>query len=345
MTHVNDILLKTKDKEPLNKADLIRLLGFPPASPESWQTMGEANRMSREISGNKAEVHAQFALNLAPCGCNCLFCSFAGINGVFDRETQITPETAMAQAKQFEAEGANAVFVMTTAHYPFAQFIEMSREIRRSLRPETVMVANVGDQPPDHAQKIKDAGYCGVYHALRLREGTDTGISPQKRKESLMHFQDAGLKIGTCVEPVGPEHSDEEIAEMILFTASLNPSYSGAARRISIPGSTIAKRGMISEIRMAQIVAVTRLGMPEAVMGNCTHEPCTLGGAAGANLFWGEAGANPRDIHEKTEEGRGDTVQKCKILFAECGWDVWEGPSRYYGGEHCEIPAANFHGK
>jgi biotin synthase len=85
---------------------------------------------------------------------------------------------------------------------------------------------------------------------------------------------------------------------------------------------------------MAQIVAITRLGMPRTVPGNCTHEPCTLGGLAGANLFWAEVGANPRDTKEKTEEGRGETVETCRALFHECGWDIYEGPSRYYKPEH-----------
>jgi biotin synthase len=154
----------------------------------------------------------------------------------------------------------------------------------------------------------------------------------EKRKKSIRNFMEAGLEVGTCVEPVGPEHTSEELAEMIEFTASINPSYSGAARRIPIPGTAIAKRGVINEMRMAQIVAVTRLGMPRSVMGNCTHEPCTLGAIAGANLFWAEVGANPRDIEEKTEEGRGETVRSCQSMFQESNWDVWSGPSRYYNG-------------
>ena len=136
--------------------------------------------------------------------------------------------------------------------------------------------------------------------------------------------------VGTCVEPVGPEHINEELADMIEFTASFNPAYSGAARRIPIPGTRMAERGAISEMRMAQIVAVTRLGMPRTVMGNCTHEPCTLGAIAGANLFWAEVGANPRDIQEKTEEGRGESVASCGTIFRESAWDVWSGASRYY---------------
>ena len=81
---------------------------------------------------------------------------------------------------------------------------------------------------------------------------------------------------------------------------------------------------------MAQIVAVTRLGMPRSVTGNCTHEPCTLGAIAGANLFWAEAGANPRDVHKKTEDGRGETIERCRSIFKESLWGAWSGPSRYY---------------
>ena len=109
---------------------------------------------------------------------------------------------------------------------------------------------------------------------------------------------------------------------MIEFTASFNPSYRGAARRIPIPETAIAKSGVINEMRMAQIVAVTMLRMPRSVMGNCTHEPCTMGAIGGANLFWAEVGANPRDIEEKTEEARGESVSSCKSIFQESNWDM-----------------------
>jgi biotin synthase len=326
-----DLIKKSQDGEPLSRKELIRLLSLSPDSPESYLVMAEANRISKELTGNKAEVHAQLALNLSPCLSNCLFCAFAQTNSVFKDETRLTAEEAVAYARQFEKDGASALFVMTTAEYSFGLFLELSREIRDNLAPETVLIANVGDQSLENAQKMAAAGYSGVYHALRLREGIDSGLSPKKRKESIYHFLEAGLRVGTCVEPIGPEHTDEELSDMILFTASFNPSCSGAARRIPIPGTEMAKRGSISELRMAQIVAITRLGMPRTVLGNCTHEPCTLGGIAGANLFWAEAGANPRDTKERTEEGRGETVEACRKIFHECGWDIYQGPSRYYG--------------
>ena len=94
------------------------------------------------------------------------------------------------------------------------------------------MVANVGDQSYKDAIRLKEAGFSGVHHAVRLREGTDTSLSVEKRIQGIRNFEEAGLKVGTCIEPVGPDHSNEELAETIKFTASFNPAFSGASRRI-----------------------------------------------------------------------------------------------------------------
>ena len=327
---IDHLLSKTENNEPLTREELIHLLSFPPDSPESFRIMGRAGMISREVVSCRAEIHGQLALDLAPCVCGCKFCSFARENRIFSQETRISPEDAVGYAMQFARQGVNALYVMTTAQYPFGRFIEISQEIRNKLDPGVIMVANVPDQSLERARRIKDAGYSGVYHALRMREGQDTLIPPEKRKQSIRNFQEAGLKVGTCVEPVGPEHSNEEIARAILFAASINPAFSGAARRIEIPGTEIAKRGMISELRMAQIVAVTRLGTPRSVKGFCTHEPCTLGAVAGANLFWAETGSNPRDVQEKTEKGRGLSPAECRTIYSESEWKILNGPSVYF---------------
>jgi len=332
---IDDFIAKSFNQQLFSLDDIAFLLSHPPNSPQAFKVMAAAGKKSRDLVSSKAEVHGQLALDLAPCACDCKFCSFAKVNHVFTRETRISTEDAVNYARQHEEKGANAVYVMTTAQYPFGRFIEISQEIRKILDPQTVMVANVGDQTLDRARRIKDAGYTGVYHALRMREGTDTLIPPEKRKESIRNFQEAGLKVGTCVEPVGPEHTNEEIAQAIHFASSINPVFSGAARRIEIPGTEIAQRGMISELRMAQIVAVTILGTPRSVKGFCTHEPCTLGALAGANLLWAEAGSNPRDTKEKTEQGRGMGVEACRKIFQESEWKILEGPSFYYTDRRC----------
>lgn len=327
---VGEFIKKSRWGESFSREELVAMLSYAPASPEAYALLAEARRLSEEVTGGKAEIHGQFALDLAPCSRNCLWCSFAEHNKVFRESWQISAEDAVSLAARFEREGANAVLTMTTADYPLSKMLEMAREIRRHIRPETPLIANTGDKTLAQAEKMKDAGFDGVYHALRLDEGRRNRIHPEKRLETIRNFQEAGLWVGTCVEPIGPEHSNEELAHLILFTAGIHPAFSGAARRIPVPHTELAKYGMISELRMAQIVAVTRLAMPRGTRGNCTHEPCTLGALAGATLFWAEVGANPRDDQEKTEDNRGKDVGMCRELFTEAGWEILEGPSQHF---------------
>jgi biotin synthase len=163
-----------------------------------------------------------------------------------------------------------------------------------------------------------------------MGEGKDTKIEPHTRLNTVKAAQEAGLLIGTCVEPVGPEHTIDEITEKILIGRYLQPCYSGAMRRITIPNSSLEQYGMISEYRMAFLVAVVRLAMGRNVIGNCTHEPNILGATSGANLFWAEAGSNPRDIKDDTAKGRGLDVLTCRNMFKEADFDLLTGPSLIY---------------
>ncbi len=333
--NVHDIIKKVRNREPFTHGEVVSMLEIDPKSLEAHLLMGESARFSRELTGNTAEVHGQFALNLAPCPVNCRFCAFAAKYGIFKEPKELTVQEAVEYAKGFDNADENAaVFLMTTANYDFGKFIEISQEVRKILRPETLMIANVGDMSPEQAVKMKSAGYNGTYHAIRMGEGDKTNAPVKQRLKSIRAFQDAGLIVGTCVEPVGPEHTNDEIAEKILLAASFDPAFSGAMRRITIPGSDLEQYGMISELRLAQIVAITRIATPATVAGNCTHEPNVMGAAAGANLFWAEVGANPRDTNEKTEENRGMSVADCSKLFAEADWNVGKRPSVYYKKTH-----------
>jgi biotin synthase len=249
---------------------------------------------------------------------------------VFSKKNELSIEEAVARAKQFQTDGANAVFIMSTADYPLAKFMEVSREIRRQLKAETVLVANVGDFNLAQAKQLKKIGFAGIYHAVRLGEGRDTRITVKQRLETFRMAGKAGLRLGTCLEPVGNEHSIDELVEKTIVTREAYPVYSGAARRIPIPHSELQHHGIVSEARMAHILAVVRLALGYNIPGNCTHEPNVAGAIAGANLFWAESGANPRDTEEKTESRRGMTVVDCRRLFSEAEWKVLDGPSRFY---------------
>ena len=58
---VDDFIQKSRNAEPFSKEELIHMLSFPSDSPESYVLMAEANRISKQLTDNKAEIHAQFS--------------------------------------------------------------------------------------------------------------------------------------------------------------------------------------------------------------------------------------------------------------------------------------------
>ena len=328
--HVEKEVSKALDGSLLTRQEILDLLRIPLPSLDAGWVMASADILARQASRSRAEIHAQVGLNLSPCPNNCLFCAFATSNRVFPRTEEMEVEVAIRLAKEAEAAGANALFLMVTGDYPFGKYIEVAQEVRAGLKLSTVLVANTGDFGLAEGKRLKDAGFAGIYHAVRMGEGKDTKIPPETRRKTIRAAQEAGLLVGPCVEPVGPEHSLEEIAEKILIGRDIQPCYSGAARRITIPGSALEKFGMITEYRMAHLVAVIRLAMGRELVGNCTHEPNLLGATAGANLFWAEAGSNLRDTEAETSKGRGLGVKICVRIFQEADWDILQGPSMIY---------------
>jgi biotin synthase len=55
-------------------------------------------------------------------GPDCMFCAFATKNKVFTEPFELPVKEAVNQAKRFEDDGANAIFVMSTADYPLKWF-------------------------------------------------------------------------------------------------------------------------------------------------------------------------------------------------------------------------------
>jgi len=268
---------KVLDGYFLTRDEILRLLETPPHSMDAGLIITAANTITRAASKGKAEVHAQIGLNLSPCPNNCSFCAFSAKNKVFTERTELGVEEITQLALKAEGDEANALFFMTTHDYPFQKYTEISKEVRKKLNSETAMIANIGDFGHGEAKQLKDAGYTGIYHAVRMGEGRDTQIDPRVRLDTIRAAREAGLLIGTCVEPIGPEHSVEEITDKILIGRDMEPCFSGAMRRINIPGSPLNTHGMISEYRLAFLVAVVRLAMGREIIGNCTHEPNLLG--------------------------------------------------------------------
>jgi biotin synthase len=320
---IRELINKSLDDGYLSAEEIVELFSVPLFTDESALILSASRKKSGIASHGLAEVHAQVGLNIAPCSKNCTFCSFAARNKVFQDPLELSEDEAVLRAQQFEQDGANAVYLMVTGDYPFDKFIEISQEVRKKLRSETTLVANVGDFTERQARRLRDAGFSGIYHAVRLGEGTDTAITVETRLQTFKNAREAGLLLGTCVEPVGTEHTIRELVEKTIITREANPVYSG-------PGTAMASYGIVSEAKTAHILAVVRLALGYGIQGNCTHEPNAVGAVAGANLLWAESGSNPRDVEQDTERKRGMSIKDCTNIFKEAEWNVLNGPSKFY---------------
>jgi biotin synthase len=317
--NIKDIFKKAENLEPLSKDEIIDLIGLENQSQECYEMMYIANRMSREMFSGKGENHLHIGLNAGPCPYDCDFCSLTRQSGLFNEEVIFSDEQLIIWAKEAEDQGADGINVMTTGTYRFQDLLRVGKML--SEESSVPLIANTRDLNHSDGEMLLEAGFVGMYHAVRLGEGIVTPFRVEKRINTLRVLHDVGLKWMNCIEPVGPEHTPEEIAGLMLLAREHGAIYSGVMRRINFPGSPMEKYGMITEYDMARLSAVSRLVMGDVPRAHCTHEPNTLALVAGANLFFPEVGSSPRDTEADSAEGRGSGIDVCKEMFRETGWD------------------------
>ena len=314
-----EILKKASDRVPINREETLTLMQVQLHTKECYALMETANRMSRSQFGNKGENHYHIGLNVEPCPMDCLFCSLTHKVGIFKAKIEFPMDQVIAWARQAEEQGADGLNLMTTGTYPFERLLEVGRLLQKETR--VPLVANTRDINHREGEALLDAGFAGAYHAVRLGEGRDTPFKREKRIRTIQVFRDVGLLWMNCVEPVGPEHSADEIVDLMLLARDNGAAYSGVMRRINFPGSPMERFGMISELEMARLVAISRLVMGDVPNAHCTHEPHAASLMAGANLFFPEVGASPRDGQADTGKGRGIGIESCQRMQREMEWD------------------------
>ncbi|WP_455279538.1 radical SAM protein [[Eubacterium] cellulosolvens] len=316
--HIRDILQSSLRGDDISRKQCLELMKIREYSQEMYELFYTANQLTRERSNGASQIHAQIGIDYASCQRKCGFCIFGGIP---DQKSELSKEEILARAKNFERAGADALYLMTTASFDFNRFLDLGKEVKKSLSSKIPLVANIDDFGRSEAQELQDVGFTAIYHALRLREGKDTKIAPKTRIATIENAKRVGLKIFFCVEPIGPEHNVDEIVDLMFLGKKLGVEFSGAMRRTSTPATRLHDRGEINLVQLAKIVAVTRMVMGNSAMWNCTHEPNLPSLLAGANLIWAETGPNPRDkCHDtSSSEGRGLSVEQCRKMLMEAG--------------------------
>jgi len=326
------LLDKALAGKDISRAEATELMKIDEDSHEMYALASAAHTLTKGAFGDRGEVYAQVGINLWPCPKSCAFCSFGEKWNVIKSRMELSLEQVVLRAKAFEDAGANAIFLMTTADYPYERYIEIATAVRAAVSPHMPMVANIGDFGPEQAAELLEAGFQGVYHVCRLREGKDNEIDPEVRLRTLKVIRDSDLALGYCVEPIGPEHSPEELVEEMFRGKEYGAVNHASMWRVPVQGVPLARLGRISGMRLARAVAVTRIVVGDSIGAMGVHEPRVLSLRAGANQIYAETGPNPRDTVEDTTKGIGFSVEACRGLLREAGYTPLEGPTNVFRG-------------
>ena len=315
-----EVLKKSAEGGILTKDELLTLLKIKTGSREYYDLLATANHYSRKTFENRGVIFGQIGLDNQPCRVNCKFCSLAAAVREKSPCTIRSLEDTVQQAVFMVQNGTEDVFLMTTAEFPQDRFLEYCRAVRRAIPEQIRLVANVGDFDLNYAKKLKDAGVTGAYHICRLGEEKDTHATVEQRMTTLNAIRDGGLELYYCVEPIGPEHTDEQLVTEMVRTRDYPVGVMAVMKRTAVPGTITASRGEISAARLAQICAITTLAMrPKRAMG--VHEPDELCLMSGANQIYAEYGTNPRDTEEETNGHHGYSVQQAVNLLRKAEWN------------------------
>ena len=289
--HIENVLKEASEGRPITRLEAESLLKIRDNSLEAALLCSAANVATRRRFGNRGVLLGQLGVDMAPCDGDCAFCFFAK-SYTQVRPTLLPTDEIVRRCERFAAGGASGVFLMTMHRFGFDWFCNLCAELRQRIPASLQILANVGDISAAQMRELRDAGVTGAYHVCRLREGTDSCMTPESRLETIDRLIESGFDWYTLCEPVGPEHTPAELVTQIWTGVDRPCRQHGAMQRFPVPGSPLQGKGQISVQRLNQIAAVVALATqdkPEiqSIAVNVTN----LGGLfSGANAFFPEAG-------------------------------------------------------
>lgn len=319
---LHDILGAALHGEAPSKGDCAYMLSLAEASLEAGAIRAVGDAVTRRRFSNEAILLGQIGIETFACPANCRFCVFGEGHSRFP-ETRLSNDEIVERALSFTAGGdLYAVFLMTMHEFDFDRLLDVVARVRVAIPSHTQIVVNIGDFDRSRADELRSAGAAGAYHVRRLREGEDTDLDPADRVRTVAAIRGAGLDFYYCCEPIGPEHTPEELVDQLWLGIEHGCFQHAAMRRVYLPDSPLAGRGQITELRLAQVVAVvTMASLACAETGSiAVHEPNLVGLTSGANVVYAETGANPRDTSSDTAGHRGLDMAASRRMLYEAGF-------------------------
>ena len=323
IAEVIDGLYEKSKNDPfsITREDILWILSLDPRS-EECDYMGRKARELARLRGNIGSIGTPFGLDYRPCKASCRYCSFGEKWGLMDDDYEIPTDDLVAMVRERFSKGFRRFTIRTTEFYPVDKLCEIARRIRAEIPGQYPLSVNTGELTTEECDRLYDAGYSGAYHTLHLREGIDTPFPPERRLRTMRAIKDSKLMLSCGVDPIGIEHTDGEIADVILAIREFEPVSVCSMKRINPKGTPVGDLEEVSDERIAQIAAVLRYSTKARNVNAVPPNPLALRWGAGGTSIG--TGANPRDSvhdHSKVGEWRFDQTEFAKRIVAE-GYDL-----------------------
>ena len=108
--------------------------------------------------------------------------------------------------------------------------------------------------------------------------------------------------------------------DVFLTAMEYGASLTGAMARVPVPGTPLGHIPAVSERRLAQVAAVTRLAAGRKAPDICIHPASQLALEWGANVVVVEAGAIPRDTGNSKKEWNSFDLETAADWFRQAGY-------------------------
>ncbi|MEN6567688.1 MAG: hypothetical protein ABFC57_15495 [Veillonellales bacterium] len=329
MTQISELIQRARENvfsgQILDRDSIIALLGIDPESSAAEKLGQAAREAASAVTRDAGRVWSSIGVDFAPCPVNCSFCSFGEEWGVIRERCEWEAEEIIQMAGRFLHGGAKWLTLRTTEYYSRDRLAGLAKKLRTAVPGNYGIVANTGELTEETAKLLLDSGIQLIYHSLRLREGMDTGIPVKDRLETLAAVQASPLDLAFLVEPVGSEHRSDELADVLLTAMKYGARLTGAMARVPVPGTPLGNIPAVSERRLAQIAAVTRLAAGFNAPDICIHPASQLALEWGANVVVVETGAIPRDTSNLQQEWNQFKLATAADWFKQAGYQLDRG--------------------
>ena len=326
--------------------ELVRLLRLD--TEVSGRTVLRERAKALTFAKSKGQGHlwAAIGLDYVPCEMACAFCSFGKPWTAITEERRLSLEEVEEQAAAFIKAGADYLILRTSECCTLHGLQALAERLRPLIPDGTKLVANTGCQSEAQWRTLRAAGFDGIYKTIRLREGTDTPFNREERLENILSAKRAGLEVFALLEPVGPEHTAQELYEgIVTLRDHIRPTLVGAMARVPVAGSPAEHRGRIDDTYLADLTAIIVLSVLPALAGCgtvCSHPASPALVEAGANAMVVERGAIPRDTRFASHLWSGFTPADVWKLLTSAGYNVPEvfSPISAAGSPHTSAAPA-----